>query len=154
MQVDVIYYKLNTQNLNLMNCIFCDIVAGKHSAHFVFQDETHVAIMDKYPIQRGHVLVIPKKHHEKITDMPTENVSELFARVPVVAKGILLATGADGFNIGNNNGKAANQIIPHVHVHIIPRYQKPGNPWKSRMIVSDKELKDLADNIKNYIRSS
>jgi histidine triad (HIT) family protein len=110
--------------------------------------------MDKYPIQLGHVLVIPKKHHERITDMSTENVSELFARVPIVAKGVLLATGADGFNIGNNNGKAANQIIPHVHVHIIPRYHKPGNPWKSRMIVSDKELEDLAGIIKNSIKSS
>jgi histidine triad (HIT) family protein len=137
-----------------MNCIICDVIAGKQSAHFVYSDETHVAIMDKYPIQRGHVLVMPKKHHERITDMPLENVSELFARVPIVAKGILLATGADGFNIGNNNGKAANQIIPHVHVHIIPRYQKSGNPWKSRMIVSDKELEDLAGIIKNSIKSS
>ena len=154
MQVDVIYYKLNTPNLNLMNCIFCDIVAGKHFAHFVYRDETHVAIMDKYPIQRGHVLVIQKKHHEKITDMPTDNVSELFARVPIVAKGILLATGADGFNIGNNNGIAANQIIPHVHVHIIPRYKRSGNPWKSRTIASEKELEELASKIKNSIKSS
>jgi len=137
-----------------MNCILCDIVAGKQSAHFVYHDKTHVAIMDKYPIQRGHVLVIPKKHHERITDMPTENVSELFARVPIVAKGVLLATGADGFNVGNNNGKAANQIIPHVHVHIIPRYQKPGNPWKSRMIATDQELEDLAVIIKNSIKST
>jgi histidine triad (HIT) family protein len=137
---------------NPMNCLFCAIVAGKQSAHFVYQDETHIAIMDKYPIQRGHVLVIPKKHHERIIDMPTQNVSELFARVPTIAKGILLATGADGFDIGNNNGKAANQIVPHVHVHIIPRYQKPGNPWKSRMIASDNELKELASIIKNSIK--
>lgn len=136
-----------------MNCLFCDIVSGKQSAHFVYQDETHIAIMDKYPIQHGHVLVIPKKHHERIIDMPTQDVSELFARVPIIAKGILSATGADGFNIGNNNGTAANQIIPHVHVHIIPRYQKPGNPWKSRMIANDKELKDLASIIKNSIKS-
>lgn len=135
-----------------MNCIFCDIVSGKQSAHFVYQDETHIAIMDKYPIQHGHVLVIPKKHHEKIIDMSTENVSELFSRVPTIAKGILLATGADGFNIGNNNGKAANQIIPHVHVHIIPRYQRPGNPWKSRLIINDNDLKELAENIKSSIK--
>jgi histidine triad (HIT) family protein len=136
-----------------MNCLFCDVVEGKIPAHFVYQDETHIAIMDKYPIQRGHVLVIPKKHHERIIDMPTESVAELFSRVPNIAKGVLLATGADGFNIGNNNGKAANQIIPHVHVHIIPRYQKPGNPWKSRMIASEKELEELSRDIKNSIKS-
>jgi histidine triad (HIT) family protein len=85
--------------------------------------------------------------------MPTDTVSQLFARVPIIAKGVLLATSADGFNIGNNNGKAANQIIPHVHVHIIPRYQKQGNPWKSRMIANDKELEELASKIKNSIKS-
>ncbi len=138
---------------NSMNCLFCEIVAGRKSAHFVYQDETHVAIMDKYPIQRGHVLAMPKKHHESIIDMPIESVSQLFARVPIIAKGVLLATGADGFNVGNNNGKAANQIIPHVHVHVIPRYQKQGNPWKSRMIANDKELEELASKIKNSIKS-
>jgi histidine triad (HIT) family protein len=138
---------------NPMNCLFCNIILGKGSAHVVYQDETHIAIMDKYPIQRGHVLVIPKEHHERIIDMPRESVSELFARVPMIAKGVLLATGADGFNIGNNNGKAANQIIPHVHVHIIPRYQMPGNPWKSRTIANEKELEELASKIKNSIKS-
>ena len=137
-----------------MNCIICDIVTRKKFAHFIYEDETHVAIMDKYPIQLGHALVMPKKHHERITDMPAENVAELFSRIPMLAKGILLATGAGGFNIGNNNGTAANQIIPHVHVHIIPRYQKPGNPWKNRMIANDKDLEELARIIRNSIKSN
>lgn len=137
-----------------MNCIICDIISRKKPAHFIYEDETHLAIMDKYPIQPGHALVIPKMHHEKITDMMPESVAELFSRVPIIAKGILSATGASGFNIGNNNGISANQIIPHVHVHIIPRYRKPGNPWKSRMIVSDKELQELTQIIKKSIESN
>ena len=93
-----------------MNCLFCDIIAGKIKAHFVYEDKSHIAIMDKYPIQRGHTLVIPRDHYEKITDMNTENVSVLFSKVPFIARAILEATEADGFNIGQNNGKAANQI--------------------------------------------
>jgi len=137
-----------------MNCLFCDIVGRRQPAHFVYEDVTHVAIMDRYPIQRGHVLVIPKKHYDSIIDMPVGSVRELFGKVPAIAKGVVLATGAEGFNIGNNNGIAANQIIPHVHVHIIPRYRKPGNPWKSRIIANDTELEELASKIRNSIKSN
>lgn len=137
-----------------MNCLFCDIVAGKREAHIIYEDKVHVAIMDKYPIQIGHTLVIPREHHEKIIDMPVESVSALFVKVPLVAKAILTATGADGFNIGQNNGRAANQIIPHVHVHIIPRYERTSNPWKRRMIANDEDLEKLANKIKNVIQST
>lgn len=136
-----------------MKCIFCDIATGKQVAHVIYEDKSHIAIMDKYPIQLGHSLVIPKEHNEKILDMPVENVSLLFSKVPLVANAILRATGADGFNIGQNNGKAANQIIPHVHVHIIPRYEKLNNPWKRRMIADDEELEKLANKIKSFIES-
>ena len=138
---------------NCMDCLFCNVVQGKQSAHVIYEDKTHLAIMDKYPIQYGHALVMPKEHHERIIDMPIEGVSALFSRVPLVARSILAATGADGFNIGQNNGRAANQIIPHVHVHIIPRYIDTGNPWTKRMIATDTELKELALKIKNFIKS-
>lgn len=136
-----------------MDCIFCNIVDKKQDAHIIFEDETHIAIMDKYPIQKGHSLVMPKLHHEKIIDMSNDEVGALFSRVPVIARGILVATGADGFNIGQNNGKSANQIIPHVHVHIIPRYQKMGNSWARRMITTNDDLDKLAKSIRNNILS-
>ena len=134
-----------------MNCLFCDIVIGKIKAHFVYEDKTHVAIMDKYPIQRGHTLIIPKDHHEKITDMNTESVSLLFSKIPVIARAILEITAADGFNIAQNNGKAANQIIPHVHVHIVPRYSSTGMAWTKRMIPNDIDLENLAFEIKKQV---
>ena len=137
-----------------MDCLFCNIVNGKQEGHIIFEDESHIAIMDKYPIQQGHTLVIPKTHHEKVIDMSSDEISELFIRVPIIVRGILEVTGAEGFNIGQNNGRAANQIIPHVHVHIIPRYQKTGNPWARRMIATDKELEDLASKIRKCLKSS
>lgn len=119
----------------------------------IFEDQSHMAIMDKYPIQKGHSLVMPKLHHEKIIDMPNDEVGVLFSKVPVIARAIMEATGADGFNIGQNNGRSANQIIPHVHVHIIPRYQKVGNTWARRMIAANDDLDLLAKKIKNSIKS-
>ncbi len=136
-----------------MECLFCNIVQGKQPAHVIYEDKTHLAIMDKYPIQHGHTLVLPKEHYEKILDMPADSVAALFSRVPIIARGVLAATGADGFNIGQNNGRVANQIIPHVHVHVIPRYIKIGNTWTKRMITTDTELKELSLKIKNYIKS-
>ncbi|MGI0018133.1 MAG: HIT family protein [Nitrosotalea sp.] len=137
-----------------MDCLFCNIINKKHDAHVIFEDDSHIVIMDKYPIQKGHSLVIPKIHHEKIIDMTNEEVGALFSKVPDVARSIIATTGADGFNLGQNNGRSANQIIPHVHVHIIPRYQKVGNPWARRMIATDDDLKELAKKIRDNIKSS
>ena len=96
-----------------MGCIFCDILSGQREGHFIYEDEYHVSILDKYPIDNGHSLVIPKEHYEKITDMKPDAVGELFSIVPKIASAILDATGADAFSIGQNNGRAAKQIIPH-----------------------------------------
>ena len=137
-----------------MGCLFCEIIGGKTPAYFVYEDSTHVAIMDKYPIHRGHTLVIPRAHHEKIIDMTPQSVSELFTRVLPIARGVIEATNANGFNIGQNNGKAANQIIPHVHVHVIPRYSQVRVAWPKRSIADEKELEELAAKIRMCIKSA
>ena len=80
--------------------------------------------------------------------MPEKEVAELFLLVPKIATAILKATGAVAFSIAQNNGKEAKQIIPHVHVHIIPRYANKGTVWTKRGIPSDSELKDLSEKIK------
>ncbi|MDE1811272.1 MAG: HIT family protein [Thaumarchaeota archaeon] len=136
-----------------MDCLFCNIINKKEDAYVVFEDDSHIAIMDKYPIQKGHSLVMPKTHHEKVTDMTDDAVGKLFSRVPIVARAIIAATGANGFNIGQNNGRSANQIIPHVHVHIIPRYGQVGNLWAKRMISNQNDLDALAKKIQNHIKS-
>ena len=134
-----------------MSCIFCDILEGKRNAHVLYEDESHVAFLDKYPIDVGHSLVIPKEHHERITEMSAQNVGNLFSIVPKIAKAILDATGADAFSIGQNNGRAAKQIIPHVHIHIIPRYNSKGTIWTKREISNDNELDELCKKIRNVL---
>ena len=123
-----------------MASIFTQIIDRKLPGFFVFEDQNHVAILDKYPIDHGHTLVIPKKPYELLTEMPQNEVAELFSLVPVIAVAVKKATGADAFSIAQNNGKAAKQIIPHVHVHIIPRYSNKGTVWTKRNIPDDSEL--------------
>jgi len=132
-----------------MGCLFCDILDGKKDGYFLYEDDSHVAFLDRYPIDVGHSLVLPRKHHEQITDMTSEDVGTIFALVPKIAKAILEATGADAFSIGQNNGRAAKQIVPHVHIHIIPRYNHKGTVWTKRQIVNDDELSDLAKKIRS-----
>ena len=131
-----------------MGSIFTEIIEGRKPGYVIFEDERHIAILDKYPIDTGHSLLITKNLYEKITDMPEKEVAELFLLVPKIATAILKATGAVAFSIAQNNGKEAKQIIPHVHVHIIPRSANKGTVWTKRGIPSDSELKDLSEKIK------
>ncbi len=129
--------------------IFTEIIDGNRPGFIIFEDEKHVAILDKYPIDTGHSLVIPKKPYEKITDMSKADVADLFSLVPQIANAILKATGAVAFSIAQNNGKEAKQIIPHVHVHIIPRYADKPTMWTKREIPEDEELTELQQKIKD-----
>lgn len=136
-----------------MDCIFCDILAKKREGHFIYEDSDHVALLDKYPIDKGHSLVLPKKHYEKLTDMEPQNVGNLFSKIPHIVRAIMSATNADAFSIAQNNGRAAKQIIPHVHVHIIPRYSDVGAVWTKRTIPSFDELEDLSKKIRQCMKS-
>jgi len=134
-----------------VNCIFCDILDGKRVGHILYEDDLHIAFLDKYPIDIGHSLIIPKKHYEKITDMDSKDVGNIFAIAPKIAKAILNATDASAFSLGQNNGRAAKQIVPHVHIHIIPRYNGKGTVWTKRQISNDDELIELAKKIRSFI---
>ena len=134
-----------------MTCIFCDILDGTRNGHVVYEDKDHIAFLDKYPIDDGHTLVIPRKHHEKITDMDPNDVGKIFSLIPKIAKAVLAGAGADAFSLAQNNGKAAKQIIPHVHIHIIPRYNNKGTVWTKRQIPTDEVLSELAVKIKSAI---
>ena len=137
---------------NLQECIFCDIISGKNNAAIIYNNDDFVCLMDKYPISKGHFLVIPKNHYDNVFDMPLVAVGKLFglsAKLGKIAKDFLKA---QGVYIGQNNGKAANQIIPHVHVHVIPRYitNSTTNNW-SPGESSDNDLFHVSTLIKNKI---
>ena len=127
------------------------MIGGKRPYYEIYHDSNIIAILDKYPIDKGHSLVITKKPYEKLTDMSNQEVAELFSKIQKIANAIIKATNADAFSIAQNNGRAAKQIIPHVHVHIIPRYNDTGTLWLKRKILKDNELDELAQKIRNCI---
>ncbi len=136
------------------SCIFCSIIAGEIPSAQVYRDSDFVVIMDKYPINQGHTLVIPVKHYDTLLHMPPAEVGKLYAAVPAVAKAVVSAVGADGFNVGQNNGIAANQIVPHVHVHVIPRFadDSPDGKWPQRRVADMKELGEFAEKIRKKVK--
>jgi histidine triad (HIT) family protein len=134
-----------------MECIFCEIIEGKRGGHIIYEDEEHVAFLDIYPIDIGHSLVLPRRHYQQVTDMDAEKVGNLFSIIPKIARGVIKTTQADAFSMAQNNGRAAKQIVPHVHVHIIPRYNHKGTIWTKRDIAKDGDLRILAEQIKKNI---
>lgn len=134
-----------------MTCVFCDIIKDSSKGHIIYEDELHLAFLDRYPITEGHCLLVPKQHHELITDMTSDNTGKLFSIIPHLAKAVLLATKADAFSLGQNNGKAARQIVPHVHVHIIPRYADRDTMWTTRGMPEDAELAEIAERMKDSL---
>ena len=138
------------------DCLFCKIVSGEEAANVVWADTDYLSIMDKFPINKGHQLVLPKVHYNFLTDMRDNEVAELFGRVSMLAKVTMKALSPDGLAIGQNNGAAANQQIFHVHVHIIPRFEGDvgDGSWPRRKTMTDGELNRTAENIRREIRNS
>jgi len=142
-------------NTGNYRCIFCSIINGTSEGITVYYNNHFLVLMDKYPISNGHTLVIPKKHYDNLLSMPHEEVGKLYSLVSIIAKAVVSAVSADGFNIGQNNGISANQIIPHVHVQIIPRFKNDNSNgrWPTRYIAKEEELHDFSKKIKNKLDS-
>jgi histidine triad (HIT) family protein len=109
-----------------MSCIFCRIVAGEIPAEVVACEPEGVAFLDVQPLADGHVLVVPRAHVATIEDLEPAAADALFRMVRRLAGPVRQALDAAGTTIGVNNGDATGQTIPHVHVHIVPRWPNDG----------------------------
>lgn len=110
----------------MSDCIFCKIIADQIPAKKLYEDEYSVALLDAFPLVEGHTLVIPKVHYALLQDMPAPATQAWFAAVQKVCGTLQAAMKADALTIGLNNGKAAGQAVPHVHMHLLPRYASDG----------------------------
>ncbi|OHE98550.1 HIT domain-containing protein [Colletotrichum orchidophilum] len=132
---------------NLASCIFCKIIKGEIPCFKLFESEKTLAFLDINPLSRGHALVIPKHHGAKLSDIPDDQLSEI---LPVVKK-LVAATGATDYNILQNNGRIAHQLVDHVHFHMIPKPNETeglGVGWPQQATDMDK-LKALFEDIKS-----
>ena len=134
-----------------MDCIFCKIATGEIPTKIITQTENSIAFLDAFPLTKGHTLVIPKNHHDKIQNMSQEENQDLFSTVHKVLSKVDNLTGST--LIAVHNGKDAGQEIPHVHVHLVPRSPyDTGGPihclFDSTLNVSDSETDEIYEKLK------
>jgi histidine triad (HIT) family protein len=111
------------------DCVFCRIIAGELPCTKVYEDEDVLAFMDIGPIVKGHTLVVPKKHVDPITEIPLDLLQKVMVVVQRIARAQMKALKADGLNVTQANGRAAGQVVPHLHFHVIPRFDTDGHRW-------------------------
>ena len=126
------------------NCIFCQIVAGQIPASKVYEDESVLAFLDITQVTKGHTLVIPKQHVKNLLDMSEETASQVFAKIPTIARAIQKATGAEGLNLLNNSEEVAGQTVFHAHIHILPRFSSEDD-FKVTFVAKEPDFPALAN---------
>lgn len=109
-----------------MGCVFCGIADGSIPGFKVLDEQAVVAFLDINPLAEGHLLVIPRRHYERLDEMPGDELARLADQLPRLARAVVEATAAEGYNVLQNNGSCAGQAVGHVHFHIIPRVEADG----------------------------
>ena len=121
------------------DCLFCKIARDEIPSSRILETDDAVVFLDIHPVNKGHVLVVPRTHHADLTELPEPLAAHLGALLPKLCRAVQAATGADGFNVIVNNGLAAGQTVGHGHWHVIPRFHDdPVNwPWPHSEYVGD-----------------
>lgn len=135
------------------DCIFCKIVAGAVPCTKVYEDDKALAFMDIMPLNKGHLLVIPKEHFENIVEIDSQLYGHLAALICKISKAVQSGIEPQGMNVLQLNGEAANQVVPHLHIHIVPRWANDGltiSEWEPVMGNSE-EISAAAELIKGKL---
>ncbi|HET9443804.1 MAG TPA: HIT family protein [Acidimicrobiales bacterium] len=132
-----------------MACVFCTIVAGETPAVMVLDEADVVAFLDVRPVFPGHVLVVPRPHHETLPELPVELLGPVFGAARRLAAAVVEGLGADGSFVALNN--TVSQSVPHLHVHVVPRRRKDGLRgffWPRARYESDEAMAEVAVRIR------
>lgn len=135
-------------------CTFCQIVRHEVSSQVVFEDDACLAFMDHRPLLRGHCLLVPRTHYETLIDLPAAEIAPLFANVQLLARALEIALKSDGSFVAINN--RISQSVPHLHVHVVPRWKKDGLfsksfIWRRQPYADDNEIIEVRDTIRAAI---
>jgi len=105
----------------MSDCVFCKMAKGDIPIEKIYENDSFFSIFDQDPVLEGHSLIISKKHFETILDLPTSLGPELLSAIKTVSLKLIEQFNAEGVNVMNNVYEASGQVVPHFHVHIIPR---------------------------------
>jgi len=133
------------------DCVFCRIVKGEEESYTVYDDSDIQVILDKYPVSRGHLLVITKKHYEGVQDVEPPLLAKAWLAASALASVYRKELKASGVNVVTNSGRAAGQVVFHFHIHVIPRWSAMGSEfWGERRILTDDEAKRVLSMVAPY----
>ena len=136
----------------MSDCVFCRIVAGEVPAHVVLDEEQVMAFLDARPVFPGHCLLVPREHHETLTDLPPDLIAPVFTAAQRLAGAVESGMGADGTFVAINN--RVSQSVPHLHVHVVPRRRKDGLRgffWPRQKYESEEAMKAAADAVRGAL---
>ncbi|MCD5001313.1 HIT family protein [Enterococcus saccharolyticus] len=141
------------------DCIFCKIINQEIPSYKVYEDEKVYAFLDITQVTKGHTLVIPKKHVSDIFEYDEQLATDLFTRIPKIARALETAfPEMEGLNIVNNNKEVAYQTVFHSHVHLIPRYSKKDDFslhfGKHMEDYTQEQMQAIADQIQKQVKSN
>jgi histidine triad (HIT) family protein len=134
----------------MSECIFCKILKGELPCHKVYEDDKVLAFLDIHPATRGHTLVVWKEHKTCIEELNEEDFLEFTKKLYNIAKKI--GKYSEGYNILMNDNKAAGQLVPHLHFHIIPRKEGDGvkvGDWDPLEI---QDIEKIQEDIKKLLK--
>ena len=135
----------------MAECIFCKIVKGEIPSAKIYEDEDVYVFLDIGPVNKGHALVIPKRHYENIMDIDEETLSKVAIVVKKAAIAVKKGVKADGITISQSNGQAAGQVVPHIHFHVMPRFKRDGlKLWPQGKYEKD-EMNKTAERIRKFV---
>lgn len=134
------------------DCIFCKIIEGKIPSAKLYEDRDTIAFLDIAPINKGHALVVPKKHSVNLLDINEADATAAMKTLRKIAKAVSKANSNCAINLEMNNGREAGQIVFHSHMHVIPRFENDGHDWKrTHTKYEGNEMHLLAEKIKQLI---
>lgn len=140
-------------NENESECIFCKIIKRKIPASIIYEDEDVISFLDIFPVNIGHSLVIPKKHFENIFETPEDILGKMMIASKKIAKAIKEQLKTKGTNIVINNEKAAGQLVFHVHIHVIPRFDGDGfEHWHGKRPYAEGEEKEVTKKLSDALK--
>ena len=135
-----------------MDCIFCKIIKGEIPSSKIYENDKVLAFLDIAPVHKGHTLVIPKEHYETILDIPEDLLKEVISVVKKVSKAVKQGVKSDGISIGQSNFKAGGQVVPHLHLHIMPRYSNDGLRFWPQQEYEEGEMNIYREKIAKFLK--
>ncbi len=132
-------------------CLFCGIVKKSVAAEIVYEDQDAVAFLDIHPRVPGHTMVVPKVHAETILELPDSAFQGVFVAVKRVTALLQKTLRPRGFTIGINHGKVSGQVIDHLHIHILPRFDNDQGSSLHSVVNNppQESIEVMADKIRN-----